>query len=103
MTMQNLETIAAISSIGISSLALLVFCMAFIHTKAASVTETYLSLRDRFLSIYSKFPETIKDKDCSPEEGSKDWQLIDAYWYHVFDEWFHVHIECHLAFGSWLR
>ena len=54
----------------------------------STVTETYLKLRDRFLTIYKNLPEKFQHKDYTPKEDSEEWQSIETYWYHVFDEWY---------------
>lgn len=85
-----MKTEIIISSVAlfVSGIAAIISIRTYLHNKVKSIASAYLTLREKFRNIYISLPYNHRDPNFTPKEGSEEWRSIEAYWFHIFDEWF---------------
>jgi hypothetical protein len=82
-----LSTMAACLSSIIAFVAILIAVHNERRSREVAKTQIYLALRDRFIGIYEKLGDL--DKDATSDISTR--LARQAYWHHVFDEWYISH------------
>ena len=71
-----------------AGLAILISLVTYFRNKTIVKAQVFIELRYRFIEIYDKLPENYKSETWLPKKDTKEWSIIQEYWYHVFNEWF---------------
>lgn len=50
--------------------------------------ELFLHLQTEYLSIQEELNLKYRDPNWQPKYNTKDWKIIEKYWYHCFREWY---------------
>ena len=89
MIHDNAQSISAV----VAFFAIFLSIFALFTTASVARTQVHLELRKRFAEINNQIPRGEKDYHDdkwwpNAKDDPKNFELIEKYWFHTFDEWF---------------
>ena len=87
MDLDLLKLTVAIAALPISIFAAIMSIRADRRARIAALTQTYLTLRTRFIGVHEKLPSSYSSPTWRVRDKNED-AAVSRYWHHAFDEWY---------------